>query len=99
MVEIRIKAVWGDFHFGQCGAAGTRFIFPSDTIYKTDKLYEAIALKTLDIRQQSIAIPERHEIKVSSVIDVAYCLEIVSIFTHDWQNTHSSLVNTDHVPK
>lgn len=70
------------------------------TTHKVDTIEEIIVLKMLDVKQQSTAIMERQEIKkMYSMAIPAYCLEIVSISTEHWQNTHSSLMKTSHIPK
>lgn len=68
-LKIWLKAAWRDFRFGQDGAVGIRLIFPSDTIYKTDKIFETIVLKTLAIRQQSTAIERNHFLTIHFLRD------------------------------
>ena len=78
------KAAGGDFPLGQDGAAAISFTPSADTIDKTDKIYETVVLKTLDVRQQSTAIPEKQKRKMNSMIAPAYCSEMVFISTPNW---------------
>lgn len=45
--------------FVQDGSSEVRFTFPTETVFLSDKIYETVVFRMLDIKQQRTVIPER----------------------------------------